>query len=274
MQSLDAHNIGSLCMLRQLLQQHMGMRGMVFRLYITSLSSAAIYIDSSQMLARVVFARLRAFGSSSVTDITVSDVAQSIDVSFPPSLLQFHLPTLARLTSPSPPDLLLQASRVKQPPLPPRAQSVKGKLRAELEEALERERQMLQAQGEYDESEDASTNSSTFPAKIQVVEDLPWQKFVESNFGANASVQKREFGRCAAVNIQRILRGFLVGIFVNVHVHTSISLFLTSHVTRLTSQVRKPRPDGAVQRRLWARERRQRDTAAVVLQVELIAEIM
>ncbi len=197
-------------MLRSLLQQHMGLQRLVFRLYLTSVSSAVIYLDSGQTLSRFVNARMRA-GGNSVIDISISDVAQSQDVTFPPPLLCFHLLPLLRLSSSSPPLLLLQASRVKHTPLPPRAESVKGRLRIELEEALERERRLLMDQGDYDEGDDFGANDTTFPAKICVVEDVPWQEFVEGNFGANANATMRDKGSLAAVNIQKMLRGFLVG---------------------------------------------------------------
>ena len=76
----------------------------------------------------------------------------------------------------------------------------------ELEHALERERQLLMSQGDCDDDD----NTSMPNTKISVVEDIPWRQFVDENFGANASVKMREHGRVAAVNIQKILRGFLV----------------------------------------------------------------
>jgi hypothetical protein len=155
--------------------------------------------------------------------------------------------------------------------LPPRAQSIKGKLRAELEEALERERQLLLAQGDCNEDEGAERADTKASTKILVAEDVPWEDFVEVNFGRSAGQEKRERGRVAAVHIQRILRGYLVGWMLchtsHVTLHTSHVTRHTSHVTRHTSQVRKPRPEGVVQRRVWARERRLQDAAAVLLQV-------
>jgi CRISPR/Cas system CSM-associated protein Csm3 (group 7 of RAMP superfamily) len=102
---------------------------------------------------------------------------------------------------------------VSHPALPLRAQSIKGKLRAELEEALNLERQMLLAQSELDDVADATGNSSDFPAKkIMVVEDVPWQTFIEDKFGAKVGMEMKELGRASAVHIQRVLRGYLVRI--------------------------------------------------------------
>jgi hypothetical protein len=67
------------------------------------------------------------------------------------------------------------------------------------------------AQGDCSDDEEAeSTNASKAVSKILVVEDLPWEDFVEVNFGRNAGQEKREKGRVAAGHIQRILRGYLV----------------------------------------------------------------
>jgi hypothetical protein len=198
-------------------------------------------------------------GSSGVLSITISDVAQSRDAVFPPPFLQFHLATFSRLSSPLPPSLLLQVcdfpahvtrhtSHVTRhtrgfqalacpetaATLPPRAQSIKGKLRAELEEALERERQLLLAQGDCNEDEEAENADTKASTKILVAEDVPWEDFVEVNFGRSAGQEKRERGRVAAVHIQRILRGYLVGWML---CHTSHVARHTSHVTRHTSHV-------------------------------------
>ena len=100
---------------------------------------------------------------------------------------------------------------MKHAPLPARAESAKSKLRIELEEALERERRMLMEKGGFDENDDLGANEATIPDKICIVEDVPWQQFVEENFGSNAKVEMREKGCIAAVSIQKILRGFLVG---------------------------------------------------------------
>lgn len=162
----------------------MGLSEHVFRIHIASLSGAIFYVDASSILHRLVLSYLRA-GSSSALEVSISDIALSRDVSFPCPLLQFHHSTLLRLSSPSPPLHLLLASREQHYPLPPRAQSIKGKLRAELEDALEMERQMLMAQGEHEEDE-GDEKSTSFPAKMLVAEDVPWQTFLESKFGLKA----------------------------------------------------------------------------------------
>jgi hypothetical protein len=137
-------------------------------------------------------------------DIMISDVALSLNASFPPPLLQFFQQPLLRFYSDA---ALVQASRSTQLYIPPRAQSVKEKLRAELEEAQERERQLLLSQGECsDDEEDMSASLE----KIFIVEEQPWQKFIECNFGPGAQQDSRDRARAAATHIQRMLRGFLV----------------------------------------------------------------
>jgi hypothetical protein len=76
----------------------------------------------------------------------------------------------------------------------------------ELEQALERERQLLMSQGDCDDDDTIPMPNT----KISVVEDVPWRQFVDEKFGAAANVNMREYGRVAAVNIQKMLRGFLV----------------------------------------------------------------
>ena len=71
---------------------------------------------------------------------------------------------------------------------------------------------MLLAQSELDDVAYATGNSSDFPAKIMVVEDVPWQTFIEDKFGANVGMEMKELGRASAVHIQRVLRGYLVRI--------------------------------------------------------------
>ncbi len=66
------------------------------------------------------------------------------------------------------------------------------------------------AQSELDDAADATENASDFPAKIMVVEDVPWQTFIEEKFGAKAGMEMKELGRVSAVHIQRLLRGYLV----------------------------------------------------------------
>jgi hypothetical protein len=90
------------------------------------------------------------------------------------------------------------------------------------------------AQGDCNEDEEAESANSKASSKILVAEDVPWEDFVEVNFGRSAGQEKRERGREAAVHIQRILRGYLVGWML---CHTSHVTHHTLHVTRHTSHV-------------------------------------
>ena len=91
------------------------------------------------------------------------------------------------------------------------------------------------SQGDYDDDADADSNGAQFGAKILVIEDLPWQTFVEGKFGANSGQISRERGRVCATHIQRMLRGYLVR--SHVACHTSHVTRHTSHITRHTSHV-------------------------------------
>ena len=94
------------------------------------------------------------------------------------------------------------------------------------------------AQGDCNEDEEAESANSKASSKILVAEDVPWEDFVEVNFGRSAGQEKRERGRVAAVHIQRILRGYLVGWML---CHTSHVTRHTSHVTRRRCGSRDPK---------------------------------
>jgi hypothetical protein len=76
---------------------------------------------------------------------------------------------------------------------------------------MELERKMLLAQGEHEEIEDGNSSAS-ISTKFLVIEDVPWQTFLENKFGAKAGMEMKEVARVCATHIQRMLRGFLVGL--------------------------------------------------------------